>query len=104
MCFCLDEPSTWFTLIIGLLLTLWLIAVNVALFFTARRIVGNLRRNRLVITTEPRPEKPPKRGHGENEGNAASGGPPEDWFGRAVVFIVLAIAVGVLLYMGWNMQ
>jgi len=99
MCFCLDELSTWLTMIGVSLLTLWLIAVNVALFFTARRIVGNLRRNRLVITTEPRPEKPLKRGHGENEGNAASGGPPEDWFGRVVVFIVLAIAAGVLLNM-----
>ena len=73
MCFCLDEPSTWFTLIIGLLLTLWLIAVNVALFFTARRIVGNLRRNRLVITTEPRMVRTRATQHQEARQRTGSG-------------------------------
>ncbi len=109
MCFCLDDPQTWITLVGLPLLTLWLLAVNLALFFVARRVIGAWRRNRLVVTTEPRPEKPPKepkepkRGNGDDEGNAGRGGPPEDWFGRIVVGIVLIAAVGVLFYMGWTL-
>ena len=96
MCFCLDEPGTW-AAIIGLpILAFWLIGVNVALFYMARRSIAAWRQNTMRLVFEPRKAKP-KRGHGSEEGSADAG---NDWFGRGIViglFILLTFTVVYLV-------